>query len=131
MKCSAERDLVFEKAPFMAELRAVIAPDIPEIIERINPRLISAGFSPTYRPVSNEVSCLEALHTAPDLIIAAHGEPSFSAEAVLKVLHQSGFSIPIIVIGEHAGERIAAHYGRSGAETYLPYDELDQLGTAV
>ncbi len=115
----------------MAELRVVVAPDIPEIIERINPHLRSAGFNPTYRPTSNEVTCLEALREHADVIIAAHGDSTFGAGAVLKLLRHSSFSIPLIVIGERAGERIAAQYGRGGAETYLPYDELDQLGAAV
>ena len=66
-----------------------------------------------------------------DLIISDYVMPQFSGPAAMKLLHESGYDIPIIIVSGHIGEDIAVSAMKSGANDYVMKDRLARLVPAV
>ncbi|MEP6958119.1 MAG: response regulator [Nitrospirota bacterium] len=67
----------------------------------------------------------------PDVIISDHAMPQFSSAEALQCLHDSGLSIPFIVVSHAIGEEEAVRLMRAGAADYLLKDRMTRLGEAV
>src|ERR1051325_2652563 len=66
-----------------------------------------------------------------DLIISDYVMPQFSGPAAMKLLQDSGYDIPIIIVSGHIGEDIAVSAMKSGANDYVMKDRLARLVPAV
>src|SRR5215213_193292 len=66
-----------------------------------------------------------------DLVISDYVMPTFSGPAAMKLLHESGYDIPIIIVSGHIGEDIAVSAMKSGANDYVMKDRLARLVPAV
>jgi PAS domain S-box-containing protein len=66
-----------------------------------------------------------------DIILCDHFMPDLDALAALKILHESGRDIPLIVVSGAISEKVAVEVMRNGASDYLLKDNLTRLGAAV
>jgi len=66
-----------------------------------------------------------------DLVISDYVMPQFSGPAAMKLLRESGYDIPIIIVSGHIGEDIAVSAMKSGANDYVMKDRLARLVPAV
>jgi Response regulator containing CheY-like receiver, AAA-type ATPase, and DNA-binding domains len=57
--------------------------------------------------------------------------PQFSSSEALRCLHNSGLTIPFIVVSQAIGEEEAVKLMRAGAADYLLKDRMARLGEAV
>src|SRR6185295_14444747 len=60
-----------------------------------------------------------------------HAMPQFSSSEALRCLHNSGLTIPFIVLSQAIGEEEAVKLMRAGAADYLLKDRMARLGEAV
>lgn len=82
--------------------------------------------------VENAEAMSEALRQRKwDLVISDYVMPTFSGPAAMKLLHESGYDIPIIIVSGHIGEDIAVSAMKSGANDYVMKDRLARLVPAV
>ena len=66
-----------------------------------------------------------------DLVISDYVMPRFSGPAAMKLLHDAGYDVPIIIVSGHIGEDIAVSAMKSGANDYVMKDRLARLVPAV
>jgi PAS domain S-box-containing protein len=94
--------------------------------------LEKAGYEVHSGRVETDAEMRTAL-TAPgwDVVIADYRLPQFDGMAALKVLQQTGFDIPFIIVSGTVGEEIAVEVMKAGAQDYLPKDKLRRLAPAV
>ncbi|MEO0534022.1 MAG: EAL domain-containing protein [Cyanobacteria bacterium P01_A01_bin.123] len=90
------------------------------------------GFTVTWERVQTAES-LQALLTTQlwDVIVSDYRLPSFDAPAALRLVQQSQFDIPFIVVSGTIGERLAVEMMKAGAHDYLMKDNLTRLPEAV
>src|SRR5436305_15324390 len=79
-------------------LHVVILEDQPADAELMVYALRQAGFDPDWQRVETAGGFLGHLEPAPDVILADHSLPRFSAFDCLRLLQQKGLDIPCIVV---------------------------------
>ena len=89
-----------------------------------------------YAPVSERVETAAAMKTALkerewDIILCDYSMPRFNALKALKVLRQMELDIPFIIISGTVGEDVAVKAMLTGADDYLPKDNLTRLVPAI
>ncbi len=94
--------------------------------------LTSAG----YTLISERVDTADAMQSALakkewDIILCDYSMPGFNAVEALAVLHESDKDIPFIIISGTVGEEIAVEAMLTGANDYLPKDNLTRLIPAI
>jgi diguanylate cyclase (GGDEF)-like protein len=112
-------------------LRVLILEDRLEDADLALHQLRRAGFDPTWRRVEDEEGFKANLNPELDLIIADYHQPQFDALRALKLLHEAGLDIPLIIVSGAIGEDLAVAAVRLGAVDYVLKDRLARLGTAV
>ncbi len=95
-------------------------------------QLQRGGYEPKCHRVDNESGFAKAL-VAPewDIIIADYNLPDFDALAALRLLQQSGFDLPFIIVSGTIGEELAVSAMKSGAHDYILKGSLARLVPAV
>jgi len=112
--------------------RILLVEDIPADAELIARELRRAGVGGTLQRVDARADYLRTLHEfAPDLIIADHSLPSFSASDALEMAQREGAGVPVIVVTGSLDEETAADYIKAGAADYIVKSHLERLGPAV
>jgi PAS domain S-box-containing protein len=71
------------------------------------------------------------LEFSPDIILSDHSLPSFSSTEALRMLQESGLSIPFILITGTVSEEFAVSIMKDGAADYLLKDRLQRLPEAI
>jgi PAS domain S-box-containing protein len=66
-----------------------------------------------------------------DIILCDYSMPGFNALAALNTLHDTGLDIPLIIISGTVGEEIAVEAMLTGANDYLPKNNLARLIPAI
>ena len=90
------------------------------------------GYRPDFVRVENAEAMSAALQARRwDLVISDYVMPQFSGPAAMKLLQDSGYDIPIIIVSGHIGEDIAVSAMKSGANDYVMTDRLARLVPAV
>jgi two-component system sensor histidine kinase UhpB len=89
-----------------------------------------------YVLIHERVETAEAMKTALgkedwDIVIADYSMPRFDALAALRILQESGWDIPFIVVSGHIGEDLAVALMKAGAHDYMMKDNLARLIPAV
>ena len=116
----------------MADLRILLVEDDPLDAELTIRELRKSGFDPEWHRVDTKVEFMNRLAQAPpDVIISDHAIPQFSSAGALQCLHDSGLTIPFIVVSHAIGEEEAVGLIRDGADDYLRKDRMARLGEAV
>ncbi len=94
--------------------------------------LQQAGFAVNMQRVQTEDEMRAALkHQHWDAVISDFHLPSFSASDALRVLRESGFDLPFIIVSGVIGEETAVQIMRAGAHDYLMKGNLNRLGEAL
>ena len=116
----------------MAALRILFVEDNPLDTELAVRELEKSGYELEWQRVDTEPEFTQRLtHDPPDLIISDHAMPQFSSSEALRCLHESGLTIPFIVVSQAIGEEEAVKLMRAGAADYLLKDRMARLGEAV
>ena len=116
----------------MAALRIMFVEDNPLDTELAVRELERSGYELEWQRVDTEPEFTQCLaHDPPDLIISDHVMPQFSSSEALRCLHESGLTIPFIVVSQAIGEEEAVKLMRAGAADYLLKDRMARLGEAV
>ena len=112
-------------------IRVLIVEDRPADAELIIRELRQAGFEPDWQRVETEPEFLAGLNDRPDIILADHNLPQFSASRALGLLQEHGPDIPFIIVTGSISEEVAVERMKQGATDYLLKDRLTRLGQAV
>ncbi len=112
-------------------LRVLFVDDSPQDCEEIRRQLVRAGYAPESVRVDDEAAFREKLNSEPDVILCAHQLAQFGSLAALRILHETGRPIPLIVVSSAAGEETAVNALRNGAADYLRKDRLIRIGQAI
>jgi len=116
----------------MAALRILFVEDNPLDTELTIRELEKSGYELEWQRVDTEPEFTQRLaHDPPDLIISDHVMPQFSSSEALRCLHESGLTIPFIVVSQAIGEEEAVKLMRAGVADYLLKDRMARLGEAV
>jgi DNA-binding NtrC family response regulator len=116
----------------MTDLRILLVEDDPLDAELLIRELQKHGFDPEWERVDTPEGFIHRLaQDPPDVIIADHAMPQFSSAGALQCLHESGLTIPFIVVSHAIGEEEAVKLMRNGAADYLMKDRLGRIGEAV
>ncbi|MFT3829413.1 MAG: response regulator [Opitutaceae bacterium] len=112
-------------------LRVLFVEENPQDCEAIVRHLVRAGYTPECVRVDGEAEFREKLNSEPDVILCAYQLTRFGSLAALRILHELGRPIPLIVVSNGAGEETAVNAIRSGAADYLRKDRLVRIGQAI
>ncbi|WP_395751219.1 PAS domain S-box protein [Prosthecobacter sp.] len=112
-------------------LRVLLAEDNPNDAELVLRALRQAGFDPALQRVETENDYLDELTPDLDIILSDYEMPTFNGPDALKLLKQSGYDIPFIIISGTIGEDVAVEMMRLGATDYLLKDRLVRLGVSI
>ncbi|HKP00784.1 MAG TPA: response regulator [Nitrospiraceae bacterium] len=116
----------------MTALRILFVEDNPLDTELAVRELEKNGYELEWQRVDTEAEFTRRLaHDPPDLVISDHAMPQFSSSEALRCLHNSGLTIPFIVVSQAIGEEEAVKLMRAGAADYLLKDRMVRLGEAV
>ena len=121
-----------KEADRMAALRILFVEDNPLDTELAVRELEKHGYELEWQRVDTEPEFTQRLaHDPPDVIISDHAMPQFSSSEALRCLHNSGLTIPFIVVSQAIGEEEAVKLMRAGAADYLLKDRMARLGESV
>jgi two-component system, cell cycle sensor histidine kinase and response regulator CckA len=112
-------------------LSVLILEDRISDAELIIHALGQAGFEPDWERVETGPDFLAKLRPELDLILSDYSMPQFDACEALRLLKESGYDIPLIIITGTISEEVAVESMRLGAADYLLKDRLGRLGPAV
>jgi two-component system, cell cycle sensor histidine kinase and response regulator CckA len=112
-------------------LRILIVDDSQEDAALIV-RQLQREFTPSYE----RVETADEMQTALDkggwhMVISDYVMPRFSGLHALRLLQESGFDIPFIMVSGQMGEDVAVEAMRAGAHDYLIKDRLSRLIPAI
>ncbi|NUN70499.1 MAG: PAS domain S-box protein [Bacteroidetes bacterium] len=112
-------------------MRLIILEDNPMDVELVLAELRGAGFEPQADVVCTEAEFAQLLSPMVEIVLSDYSMPQFDAPAALRILQQSPYDIPFIVISGTIGEDTAVDVMRQGASDYLLKDRLSRLGVSV
>jgi two-component system, cell cycle sensor histidine kinase and response regulator CckA len=112
-------------------LRVLILEDRLSDLELVLHELRRTGFDPQYAHVSNERDYRAHLSDQLELVLADYTLPQFDGLRALRILRQTGLSIPFIIVTGSISEEAAVQCMKEGAADYLIKDRLARLGPAV
>jgi DNA-binding NtrC family response regulator len=89
-----------------------------------------------YDPVSERIETPEAMKVALqkqkwDIIISDYFMPGFSGPAALRLLKESGFDLPFIIVSGKIGEDTAVEVMKAGAHDYILKENMTRLAPAI
>ena len=112
-------------------LHALILEDNLNDAELLVAELRHSGFEPTWSRVDDEAGFLVGLAGAPDVVLADYLLPKLTVLDALRLMHDSGYQLPVIVISGVMTEETCVQSLRHGAVDYLLKDRLTRLGPAI
>jgi PAS domain S-box-containing protein len=112
-------------------LQVLLLEDCQDDASLILHELRRAGFEPIGERVETEREFSAQLDLAPDVILADYHQPEFDALRALRLVHERGLDVPVIVVTGALGDEAAVRCLKQGAADYLLKDRLARLGQAV
>jgi diguanylate cyclase (GGDEF)-like protein/PAS domain S-box-containing protein len=112
-------------------LKLLLLEDRPADAELVLHELKAAGFEFEVVRVDNGTDYRAALNSELDLVLADYSLPQFDALEALRILKETGFDVPFIIVSGSIGEDVAVRAIQNGAADYLLKDRLTRLGPAV
>ena len=121
-------------------LRVLIVEDSEDDTILLVEGLRRGGYGPTFERVDTPAAMTAALKTPVyggsggqtwDIVISDYSMPHFSGFAALKLLKESGFDLPFIILSGAIGEETAVEVMRAGAHDYIMKDNLARLIPAI
>jgi PAS domain S-box-containing protein len=118
-------------SPISQPLRLLIVEDSSDDAEIIAREVRRVGYDLEVRRIDQKADFLDALESAPDIILMDYSMPSFGAQEALAIVAERGLDIPVIVISGNLTDEGAVECLRLGAADYLLKDRLARLGAAI
>ncbi len=112
-------------------LRVLLVEDNADDALLLRRHLSKAGFAPELHRVETSDKMLAVLDEPWDCILADYNLPQFSAPEALRVLQNSGYDIPFIMMSGAVSEATAVAAMRAGAHDYISKENLARLGPAI
>ncbi|HUK90471.1 MAG TPA: ATP-binding protein, partial [Blastocatellia bacterium] len=112
-------------------LRILILEDRPSDAELLLHALKAGGFDPEWTRVETAADFLDHLSPDLDVILSDYSMPQFDAPEALRLLQNSGFDVPFIIVTGTISEHVAVECMKQGAADYLLKDRLGRLAAAV
>lgn len=113
-------------------LRILHVEDSADDAELLRLELEAAGYGLHYRRVDGAAGMRSALaEESWDIILSDFNLPSFNAYDALRLLHESGHDIPLIIVSGCIGEMEAVALMKAGAHDYVMKGNLARLGPAI
>jgi PAS domain S-box-containing protein len=121
-----------DSLPANRPLRLLIADDTAADAELMLACLTRAGYAVSSDVVKSPAPFQERLsHVDYDLVISDHRLGSWTGLDALEILHQTGKSVPFIVVTGILGDEAAVEYIKRGASDYVLKHRLELLPIAV
>ncbi len=121
-------------------LRVLLIEDSADDALLLERHLRRANFLPeitrieTAEAMQRELTSLDVSHAGSalwDIILADYNLPRFSAPAALRLLKDTGYDIPFIMMSGAVSEETAVAAMRAGAHDYVSKQNLTRLGPAI
>jgi PAS domain S-box-containing protein len=112
-------------------LRALILEDRAADAELVLYALRQAGFDPEWERAETEPDFLAKVRPDLDVILSNYHMPRFGAPRALKLLRDTGYGVPLIVVTGTISEEAAVQTMKQGAADFLLKDRLGRIGQAV
>jgi PAS domain S-box-containing protein len=113
-------------------LRALLIEDSEDDALLLVSALRRGGYDLDWQRVETESALRYALPTRPwDIVFSDYSMPQFDAPNALRVVRESGFDAPVIVVSGTIGEEVAVEMLQCGADDYLLKQNLTRLVPAV
>jgi PAS domain S-box-containing protein len=113
-------------------LRVLIVEDSEEDALLAIEELKQSGFIPIYKRVETAEGMMAALRSqAWDIVFSDYTMPRFGAPAALRLLLESEFDLPFIIVSGTVGEETAVSIMKAGAQDYIMKHNLARLVPAV
>ena len=113
-------------------LRIIIVEDSADDAYLIEEEIKKAGYQLTAVRVDSADALRAALMERDwDLVLSDHSMPGFSAPAALTVLHESGSTVPFIIVSGAIEEVLAVSLMRAGARDFIMKDRIGRLIPAI
>lgn len=121
-----------ESAASGRPLRLLLVEDSPYDEALLLESLRAGGFTVTHRRVETEPAMREALAAEQwDVVISDYSMPQFSGLGAIKVLKETGFDVPLLIVSGTINEESAVEALKAGASDFLVKDRLARLVPAV
>ncbi|MBI2496633.1 MAG: response regulator [Opitutae bacterium] len=113
-------------------LRALLVEDSEDDAMLVVRQLRDSGYTVTWERVETAGTMRAALDRRTwDIVICDYQLPSFDGLAALRLLHEAGLDLPVIIVSGTIGEDIAVGAMKAGAHDYLMKGQLARLAPAV
>ena len=90
------------------------------------------GYQPAIERVDNIDELALALKRPDwDVIITDHNLPGFSSELAMRMIRETGFDIPVIIVSGSIGEEAAVRAMKAGASDYIMKGNMARLAPAI
>jgi PAS domain S-box-containing protein len=113
-------------------LSLLLVEDSPADAELVLVELERHGFDTTAERVDSETQLRSALSARPwDIILCDHALPSFSSTDVLRIVHEIGDDIPLVILSGAIGEEATVEALKGGVRDVVLKQHLARLGPVV
>ena len=113
-------------------LRVLLVEDSEDDALLLQRELKRSGYAPIMHRVDTPEQLGLALQSPEwDVIITDHNLPGFGSDAALRLVHESGLDIPVIIVSGTIGEDVAVSAMKAGASDYIMKGNLARLAPAI
>lgn len=113
-------------------LRVLLLEDSEDDAAAVLRGLKRAGYTVTSERVDTAAGMSAMLDQGPwDIVLSDHNMPQFSSLAALRLLHDRGMDLPLVIVSGTIGEAVVVNAIKAGAQDYVSKNDLTRLGTAV
>jgi PAS domain S-box-containing protein len=113
-------------------LRALIVEDSEDDALLVLHELRRGGYNPSFERIETAETMAAALKKGDwDLVIADYVLPNFSGLDALRILQETGYDLPFIIVSGTIGEETAVEAMKAGAHDYIIKNNLKRLIPAV
>jgi len=113
-------------------LRVLLLEDVASDAELMERELLKAQIPVTTRRVEGREEFMKALtEFQPDIIVSDFTLPQFTALEAVRLLHQTPFDVPFILVTGTQSEEVAVQCMKEGVDDYMLKSSLKRLPSAV
>lgn len=115
----------------MTSLEVLMVTSEVRRVEVLVRELQKAGYAPNVSSAESETELIHGLERNPQVILAEYVVGGLSVLRVLEILRGRFHSAPVLVLADSLTHQQLVQVIKAGAEDYLPWDRIGELGEAV
>ncbi|MES1207112.1 MAG: ATP-binding protein, partial [Pseudomonadota bacterium] len=113
-------------------MRVLLVEDDPDDGELIRLALQRGGYEPVLLRVETAAELRRALGEQPwDVVLSDYSLPAFSGPDAFRVVRETGFDVPFLIVSGTVGEEVAVDAMRAGVHDFLLKGHLGRLVAAI